>query len=858
MPEYRIKVIIDPREAVDGAEEVEDELEDVEAAAEKVGKALRAAFIVAGAVKAAKEIGSLASEFNNVENQLRTLTESQEQLASVTEELFGIANRTRSEFEATAVGYARVARSAKDLGRSEEELLGFTESLNQAVILSGASAVEANAGLIQLSQGLASGALRGDELRSVLEQLPVVADVIAKSLGVTRGELRELGSEGKITSDIIIDAFAEASDSLQEEFDKSIPTVGQGFTVLRNNALQAVGAIDNATGASDALAQSLIFLGDNLLVIGAAGAVLAVATLPGVIAGFQALIASSATLQAVFAGSLFSPVIVSVGAAAIAVGYLVDQFEEAELAALDAVEAGEKFGLTDYAKVGADILRVQENLAKVQENIDRDLLTKGFANPTALRLAENYREQLESLRVAQDLLADGSASTSVQARQQAQALADLADAVDGVIDRYEVQNGLLALNSREREVQATLLKEVAELEKGDGPDVSQTQRDELEAAIRQNQALSDQADVLERLRGPQEELQADLRALEALFASGTITAKEYEEGLAALADDRPELLTSGLVSESALAGLREQLELTQKQAEAERLREQVLLDIRGPVEELNERQAILNQLLEEGAITAAEYAEQTRLIEEALNPLTEVQQREVDLLESIRGPQEQLAISLEALDNLYAQGKINADEYSDALEKIGVKSEEANTAAAGFASGFEKAKEQLSDVKGAAEDLVVNGLGAAEDAFVEFATTGKASIRDLVDQVIKDLARLAFRQAFAGGGDFLSGLGFGGAKAGGGSVSSDESYLVGEEGPELFKPDQAGEIVPAEQTAAIMNGQKAPIVNVAPASVSVYNVTDPNEVPAGMQSPEGQQIIVNTVRQNSAALKGSF
>src|SRR5690606_2602352 len=98
------------------------------------------------------------------------VTTGTENLTTVTSRLFDVANRTRSSFEGTANLYARVALATKELGIGQQELLTFTERVNQAIILSGASAQEAQAGLIQLSQGLASGALRGDELRSVLEQ----------------------------------------------------------------------------------------------------------------------------------------------------------------------------------------------------------------------------------------------------------------------------------------------------------------------------------------------------------------------------------------------------------------------------------------------------------------------------------------------------------------------------------------------------------------------------------------------------------------------------------------------------------------------------------------------------------------
>lgn len=268
--QFIIEVVVDPARAVRGNRRVRGELGRTETAADRLGRTLRRAFAITSIVLLGRQLVTLADEFTNVQNRLRTVTDGEAELATVTNELFAIANRTRSEYGATAEVFARVGLAAKNLGRDQQELLQFTESLNQAVLLSGASATEAQAGLIQLSQGLASGALRGDELRSVLEQLPVVADVIAQSLGVTRGELRVLGQEGKISAEIVLDAFKEARIELEERFGEAVPTVAQSLTVLRNRVLQVVGAQDQATGASRALSETILDLSENVTTVGAA------------------------------------------------------------------------------------------------------------------------------------------------------------------------------------------------------------------------------------------------------------------------------------------------------------------------------------------------------------------------------------------------------------------------------------------------------------------------------------------------------------------------------------------------------------------------------------------------------------
>lgn len=252
--------------------------------------------LVAGflSFRAVQEFIRTADTVTELNNRLRLVTDSEEELLAVQEELFESANRTRTAYEGTAELYARVALSAQELGKTQQELLQFTESVNQAIILSGANATEASAGIIQLAQGMASGALRGDELRSVLEQLPAVADVIARSLGVTRGQLRGLAEEGKITADVIFDAFERSREELADRFAKIVPTVAQSFVVFRNNLAQFIAEVDRSSGATESLSEAILVAGRNIefLVrasVALAGSIAALVVVNRAVAAFTAL-----------------------------------------------------------------------------------------------------------------------------------------------------------------------------------------------------------------------------------------------------------------------------------------------------------------------------------------------------------------------------------------------------------------------------------------------------------------------------------------------------------------------------------------------------------------------------------------
>jgi tape measure domain-containing protein len=233
--------------------------------------------LVAMAVrKVAHEIVELADQYTSLQNKLRTVTDSQASLNVATSDMIRIANSARSPLSAVTTVYARTARSVQQLGKSQMEVTQFTETLSKAIQIGGSTTAEAGNAMIQLSQGLASGTLRGDELRSVLEQMPIVAEFIEKKLGVTRGELRKLGAEGKITSEVVFDAMLEATESVNKQFAELRPTISQSFEVLKNKFLVAIGESSELTGK---LSDAVMLVANNFdIAINAAGALAAAMT----------------------------------------------------------------------------------------------------------------------------------------------------------------------------------------------------------------------------------------------------------------------------------------------------------------------------------------------------------------------------------------------------------------------------------------------------------------------------------------------------------------------------------------------------------------------------------------------------
>lgn len=245
------------------------------AAARNAGGAIRAGFAGAGAAIGAVVSGPiaglvaalasltgitafvrLADQAAFLEARLRLATRSQEAFNIATAETFAIAQRSRNNLESIVDLYARLERSTRDLGLNQDTLLALTETIGQAGQLSGGGA-SLEAALFQLSQGLASGTLRGEELNSVLEQAPRIAQAIADGLGVPIGRLRELAQEGQVTAEAVARALLSQRGNIAAEFEQLPLTVAQAFTQLRNTALVEFDRLNDATGFTQTLAAGI-------------------------------------------------------------------------------------------------------------------------------------------------------------------------------------------------------------------------------------------------------------------------------------------------------------------------------------------------------------------------------------------------------------------------------------------------------------------------------------------------------------------------------------------------------------------------------------------------------------------------
>ena len=242
------------------AGKTEKQTKGLTTAAADLSTALKA---VAGAL-AIREVIQMADTYKLMEWRLRLVTTSTQNLVSVQKELFSIAQESRVSLESTVDLYSRLARSTRTLGVGQKDLLAVTESINKSFIISGASAESANAAIIQLGQAFASGTLRGDELNSVMEQSPRLAEAIAAGMGKTVGQLRALGAEGKITAEAVFNALKSQGSAIESEFNKMPKTVGQALVQIENSLVDLVGSADKAVNGTGGLAEIMTYFSESI------------------------------------------------------------------------------------------------------------------------------------------------------------------------------------------------------------------------------------------------------------------------------------------------------------------------------------------------------------------------------------------------------------------------------------------------------------------------------------------------------------------------------------------------------------------------------------------------------------------
>lgn len=764
MTTERIDIVVSQR----GAKEVRRDIESIGTGAKTASTGvnfLKNALKFIGVGTVIRETARLSDSYTTITNRLRIATRSTSELTAVQHELFAISQRTRSEFATNAQLYNRLAIASKELAASQSQLLTFTEAVGNALAIAGGTVESTRGALIQLSQAVGTSIVRAEEFNSILEGAPRIAQAVAQGLDKAGGsvaKLRKFIVEGQVTSKEFFDALLSQAPKLAEEFSKVTITISQSFIKLNNALTLFTGESGTVSFAAGALAKSISVLADNIEVLGNVLVFTATIFAARFVASIAAKIRASAaakiaTLQLKAAVDAANASIIAYGRSLNALPFamanatrMTQALAKQQLAAQGSTAAGTIF-VNRFGVAAAGTATRVGTLAGGLLALGRGALSL-VGGPLGLLLGGIFLLQLRTTDAekAQDahnkVMLESIRISGQLATKRGEELEKAKEARDEIlrVAKANVEEARTALDAAEaitKQVNAhnaLLVARTGQIPQGG----TLGERAAIEEA--RNRLLEQQ----KRL----EDLQDSFAGADGAGGGGTGTGTGTGKSKA------------DILGEENL-----------------RLEQQIhLLGLSGQAREVESRIIdVQNQLRQQGFSLTDEEEQRLRARIATYLELNEQVRAQEELLQSIRGPQDNYNRSIAAANELLKQGKISTEEYNQTVRDLRIALlETSTTMEAGFERGILKVQKEFEDLATASERVVTNMAKNLEDTLVEFSRTGKLSFRSLIDSMIEDIIRLQARQAlntiFGGGGG--SGGGFGGFL---GSLGGLGSFLTG-------------------------------------------------------------------------------
>lgn len=243
-----------------------------------------------------QQVASYADAWTELNNKVANSVRTGETQAEVMQRIFDVSQATQSSLNGTATLYARLERGTRTYNTSAEDLTRLTTIINQGFAVSGATAQEAENAIIQLSQGIASGVLRGEEFNSVSEQGSRLMVALADSMGVSIGQLRAMAAQGQLTTDVVVKGLLSQGDAIGKEFANTTVSIAKGLQVAGNNVTKFFGENSTVKSFAAGFRDSVITISENLETLGTA-LIGAAAIMGGRFAGALAMATAAQALR---------------------------------------------------------------------------------------------------------------------------------------------------------------------------------------------------------------------------------------------------------------------------------------------------------------------------------------------------------------------------------------------------------------------------------------------------------------------------------------------------------------------------------------------------------------------------------
>lgn len=780
---------------------------------------------IAGLVSGAALLGltrqfvKLTDDAKSLEAQIRLVTDSEEELKQTQTELAQLADDTRSSLRETTTLYARLARSSKEYGATQEQLLVVTKAINQATRISGGDRASSEAAITQLTQALASGVLRGQELNSVLEQAPRLAEAIAKGMRIPFSQLRKDAEKGKITTDQIINALIDRSEVLAKEFEKLPQRTDEAIQGV-NNALLGIFSEGDTSALTEALNQLKETLQDPAVKQGILDIASALIRLTGAATSAISTITQAVKLDAQDLAAGLNDEVSGLASEVQSLERYIARLENLKDSSVIGRSAlvfddgfKEQTGFDTFEYFSDD--EIEEALNKLQKKLaDKQLALKLNINTSA------NQEEAEAYVEAIGRIADARAKLQSGVISQDEANSIIARAQD-IVDYFDKRYELSKLTAESEEKIAKTQSKLEKLKPIESPELQADENllriDEIQRriALLEKEKLATTAEVN---RNYKERFELQSQLLQA-----QIEAKKASLETANTDNQRVKILTDIKTLERDILQI--------KNEEAAKTQEAI-------VDSLQDRM--------DKAIEDLRFAEESLQARKDLGDLSELEAETAILAARDR--------HIATLSSIRAELKAIAEETKDPavlnmLDQLSLK--------------MDLAKLSTEQLKEALKELSKDALA---DAFTDILT-GVKSVEEAFKQMLREIANFIIRQAAikAAASLFSSGSGTGvevnhsGGIAGNGKVMRIVPPFIFDYAPRYHSGGVAG-LKPNEVPAVLERGEEILTQsdprhrnNIGKGNTSAYkivNVVDPSLIDEHMTSERGEEIILNVLRRN--------
>lgn len=335
-----------------------------------------------------QQVASYADAWTELNNKVANSVRTGETQADVMQRIFDVSQATQSSLNGTATLYARLERGTRTYNTSAEDLTRLTTIINQGFAVSGATAQEAENAIIQLSQGIASGVLRGEEFNSVSEQGSRLMVALADSMGVSIGQLRAMAAQGQLTTDVVVKGLLSQGDAIGKEFANTTVSIAKGLQVAGNNVTKFFGENSTVKSFAAGFRDSVITISENLETLG------------------TALIGAAAIMGGRFAGALAMATAAQASRVKATIQGIVATRQSAQQEAAAASVTARK------AVADKDAALSALNLATAEYNVAKGSAAEAFALENVIRLRGIYVATSAEAALANNALAASQAKVS--------------------------------------------------------------------------------------------------------------------------------------------------------------------------------------------------------------------------------------------------------------------------------------------------------------------------------------------------------------------------------------------------------------------------------------------------------------